>query len=108
MLRLTSPTFSTQAKKPGISRGHPQKSSLQGGCGGLNDLASCGDPRSRLNGEVEVELCRHAADPVRHRGTVDVDLLPRIDIALPIERQPVGVFRDHDMGEQTGTRPAAL
>src|SRR5437764_11724488 len=51
-----SPTFSTQAKKPGISRGHPQKSSLQGGCGGLNDLASCGDPRSRLDGQVEVKL----------------------------------------------------
>src|SRR5215468_9099065 len=51
-----SPTFPTQAKKPGISRGHPQKSPLQGGCGGLNDLASCGDPRSRLDGQVEVEL----------------------------------------------------
>src|SRR5215468_9983349 len=51
-----SPTFPTQAKKPGISRGHPQKSPLQGGCGGLNDLASCGDPRSRLDRQVEIEL----------------------------------------------------
>jgi hypothetical protein len=33
----------------------PQKSPLQGGCGGLDDLASCGDPRSRLDGQVEVE-----------------------------------------------------
>src|SRR5215468_11732265 len=51
-----SPTFPTEAKKPGISRGHPQKFPLQGGCGGLNDLACCGDPRSRLDGQVEVEL----------------------------------------------------
>src|SRR6516165_10447604 len=51
-----NPTFPTQAKKPGISRGHPQKFPLQGGCGGLDDLASCGDPRSRLDGQVEVKL----------------------------------------------------
>src|SRR5262252_1844672 len=52
----SNPTFPTEAKKPGISRGHPQKFPLQGGCGGLNDLACCGDPRSRLDGQVEVEL----------------------------------------------------
>src|SRR6516162_8693159 len=51
-----NPTFPTQAKKPGISRGHPQKSLLQGRCGCLDGLASCGDPRSRLDGQVEVEL----------------------------------------------------
>src|SRR6516225_1143597 len=56
MMNKANPTFPTQAKKPGRSRGHPQKSPLQGGCGGPNDLASCGDPRSRLDGQVEVEL----------------------------------------------------
>src|SRR6516162_7194272 len=45
-----------KAKKRGISGGHPQKSPLQGECGGLNDLASCGDPWSRLDGQAEVKL----------------------------------------------------
>src|SRR6516225_1404879 len=56
MMNRLTPTFPTQAKKRGISRGRPQKSPLQGGCGGLDDLASCGDPRSRLDGQIEVEL----------------------------------------------------
>src|SRR5262249_3261768 len=83
-----NPTFPTQSKKPGISRGHPQKSPLQGRCGGLNDLASCGDPRSRLGGQVEVELLheefligiefRVAAEDQRARvrcGEMDVEHL---------------------------------
>src|SRR6516162_8770314 len=49
-----SPTFPTQKKAWNI-KGAPQKSPLQGRCGGLNYLA-WGDPRSRLDGQVEVEL----------------------------------------------------
>ena len=53
---LVNPSFPTQAKKPAISKEGPQKSSLQGRCGGLSDLASRGDPWSRLGGQVKVEL----------------------------------------------------
>jgi len=55
-LSWPNPSFPTQAKKPAISKEGPQKSSLQGRCGGLSDLASRGDPWLRLGGQVKVEL----------------------------------------------------
>jgi len=43
-----------------------------------------------------------AADPVRQGRPVELDALPGKDLALPVERQVIAVFRDQDMGEQGG------
>ena len=40
------------------------------------------------------------ADPGGHRGTFQFDTVPGVDLALPIQRQVVGVFRNQHMGQQ--------
>ena len=47
------------------------------------------------------------ADPVRERRAVELDALAGQDLALPVERQVVGVFADQDVGHQgLGRQPA--
>src|SRR6266849_6621559 len=56
LLSAVSLTFSTRAKKRGISIAGPQRSSLQGWRRRLNDLPGGGDPWSRLRRQFELEL----------------------------------------------------
>ncbi len=49
-----------------------------------------------------------AADPVGHGGAVDLDALARVDHALPVQRQGIGVFRHDHVSEKARSRPAAL
>ena len=45
-------------------------------------------------------------DPVGQGGTLDLDALARQDRRLAVERQPIEVLADHDIGDQTRPRPA--
>src|SRR5215472_483264 len=47
-------------------------------------------------------------DPVGQGGTLDLDALARQDRRLTVKRQPVEIFADYDIGDQTRTRPALL
>jgi hypothetical protein len=49
-----------------------------------------------------------AADPAGHGRAGKLDTFTGIDPCLPVERQVIAIFADQHMGEQTGTRPAAL
>lgn len=40
------------------------------------------------------------AHPLGHDGAIDVDALARQDARLPVERKPIAVFRDGDVGQQ--------
>jgi hypothetical protein len=51
-----NPTFPTQSKKSCNIKGGPPKVFTTGQVSGPNDLASSGDPWSRLDGQVELEL----------------------------------------------------
>lgn len=44
-------------------------------------------------------------DPVGQGGALDRDAFARQDRRLTIKQQPVEVFADHDIGDQTRTRP---
>jgi hypothetical protein len=46
------------------------------------------------------ELSGGAADPVRQGRAIELDALASVDLALPIERQVVGILGDQDMGNQ--------
>ena len=53
------------------------------------------------------ELGGGAPDPVREGRAIELDALAGVDLALPIERQVVGVLRDQHMGdERLGRQPA--
>ena len=54
------------------------------------------------------ELGGGPADPVRERRAIELDALPGVDLALPVERQVVGVFADQHMGDQRLGRQPAL
>ena len=47
-----------------------------------------------------------AADPVGEGRAIELDALPREDLALPVERKMVAVFRDKYMSKQGGGREA--
>ena len=47
-------------------------------------------------------------DPVGQGGTLDLDALARQDRRLAVERQPIEIFVDHDIGDQTRPRPPLL
>ena len=49
-----------------------------------------------------------AAHPLRHQRAVQLHLVARVDGLLAIERQPVGVLGDGDLGEQCLGRNAGL
>ena len=55
-----------------------------------------------------LEQRRRLADPVSHRGTVEIEPVALEDLALPVERQMIGVFVDQDVGEQAGPGSATL
>jgi hypothetical protein len=65
------------------------------------DLA--GDRRGQ-----RLEQERRLADPIRQRRALEFDAVPAIDDALAMERNMVAILGDQDMGQQSGTRPAAL
>jgi hypothetical protein len=46
------------------------------------------------------ELSGGAADPIRQGRAIELDPLASVDLALPIERQVVGILADQDMGNQ--------
>ena len=63
----------------------------------------------RADGLVKgIDQGRHAADPIRHRGAVQLNAGAFIDHALPVQGQRIGVFRDDHMRKQTSPRTAAL
>src|ERR1700739_2790654 len=47
-------------------------------------------------------------DPIGQSGALDLDPIARQDRRLAIQRQSVEVFADHDIGDETRTRPSAL
>jgi hypothetical protein len=51
---------------------------------------------------------RRAAHPVRHGGAVEINAVARIDHALAMQRQTIGVFRNGNVGEKARARPTAL
>jgi hypothetical protein len=54
------------------------------------------------------ELGGGVADPIREGRAIELDALAGVDLALPIERQVVGVFADQDMGDKRLGRQPAL
>lgn len=55
-----------------------------------------------------LEKGRGLADPVGQGGAVEVEAVAFEDLALPIERQMVGILAHQHTGEQPGTGTAAL
>ena len=47
-------------------------------------------------------------DPVGQGGALDLDALARQDRRLAVERQPVEIFVDHDIGDEARPRPPLL
>jgi hypothetical protein len=46
------------------------------------------------------ELVSGTADPIRQGRAIELDSLAGVDLALPVERQVVGVLADQDMSQQ--------
>ena len=42
-------------------------------------------------------------DPVGERGAVEIDAFAGVDLALPIQRQVIGILGNQHVGEQPGT-----
>ena len=91
---------------PGLGAAPPRREHFHGSVVGVQHFAGADVLTDRNHQRIE-QRC-HASHPIRHGGAVEIDILPRVDVALPIERQPVGVFRHDDMREQARTGPAAL
>ena len=48
------------------------------------------------------------ANPVRQRGTIQIDTLAGVDLGLPIQRQMVGIFGHQNLGDGRLGRQSAL
>ena len=60
-------------------------------------------PISSASGFTHQAAC---PDPIGQGGALDLDAFARQDRGLTVQRQPVEVFADHDVGDQARTRPA--
>jgi hypothetical protein len=48
------------------------------------------------------------ANPVRQRGTIQIDTVAGIDLGLPVQRQVIGIFGHQNLGDRGLGRQAAL
>jgi hypothetical protein len=48
------------------------------------------------------------ANPVRQRGTIQIDTLAGVDLGLPIQRQMIGIFGHQNLGDRGLCRQTAL
>lgn len=62
---------------------------------------------SRQRRDQRLQQGARAAYPVRQRRALQRHALPGVDLALPIQRQMIGILGHQHVGEQAGARQAA-
>jgi hypothetical protein len=98
----TAPFFLTSASFAVHARIHTAGNTPRQAAG----IRLCPALRNHVCAQAVTSCC--GAHPVRHGGAVEIDALARIDHALAMQRQAIGVFRHRDVGEKAWPGPAAF
>jgi hypothetical protein len=91
---------------PGLGLGGARRPHRHGGVVAMDLVGGEDMGGNRL--DQRPQLPGRLADPAGHRRAAELDAGPREDLGLAVERQVRAILVDQHMGEQAGTRPAAV